>query len=135
MLSAGGLNWGTTVVRAMLLLSTHTPDKDDDWVSDISGDELNMAGSDRITIAYTGGDIAIDDGNDRVGWVFDDCTWLTVVTDQMIGWVALYAQVGGDDSTEGDDWLWTTIDVNNIETDGTNVTLDLTTDFVQMQQA
>jgi hypothetical protein len=64
--------------------------------------------SDRKTIANVS--VTVDDGNDRGVFDGDDVTWIDVASAEDIQGVIIYKQVGGDDSTPGDDPIIEVID-------------------------
>lgn len=60
-------------VKAMLLNETHTVNPDDDFVGDISANELSGTGYTRQTV--TGSTFTEDDSGDDAAWDIDDVTF------------------------------------------------------------
>lgn len=56
-----------------LLVSGHTFNADNDYVSDVSGDECAGTGYARKNLSTKA--LTLDDTNDRAIWKFDDLTW------------------------------------------------------------
>ena len=100
-----------TVVRCMLerSTSTYTPNKDHDYVSDLSGFvECSVASYSRQTVASKA--VNIDDANDRVELDFADISFGNLETGQTVDALVFYVQTGGDDSSASDDVLIAYID-------------------------
>lgn len=100
-----------TVVRCMLerSTSTYTPNKDHDYVSDLSGFvECSVASYARQTVASKA--VNIDDANDRVELDFADIAFGNLETGQTVDALVFYVQTGGDDSSASDDVLIAYID-------------------------
>ena len=98
------IDWVNDDIRCALMKSTYTPDKDDDFMSDIVANEADCAG-------YTGGwggagrvalgtkTVVIDDVTDRVE--FDgqtDPTWASLASGNTIGCAIIFKKGSLDDS-------------------------------------
>ena len=133
----GDINWNTDVIRVMLMLSSHVPDIDaDEFVSDISADEISTAGYQRETFGNPS--VVQDNTNNRGDARGDDTTdFGSPAAGETAGGAWLYKQVGGDDSTEGDDILICFIDTDDVALNGTAVTVDWieTQTIMRMAQA
>lgn len=110
---------GSSVFRVMLLRNTYTPDVDHDFVDDIDGDEMTGAarktlGSLTVTRSTANDNVVIDAADPSVYSALDDGT---------LAGAAIYRQVGGNDATPEDDPLWLFIDVEDLVTNGGDVTL------------
>ncbi len=100
-----------TVVRALLerSTSTYSPDKDHDYVSDLTSlVEISVSGYARITATTKA--VSLDDTNDRALWDFDDLDFGTLASGQSVKSLILYQQTGGNDSSPSDDPLICRID-------------------------
>ena len=108
---SGNLNWASAVVRCLLERSTSTlsPNKDLDYVSDLTGlVEISVASYARQTLANKS--IVIDDANDRIELDCDDLAFGNLETGQTARALIFYIQTGGNDSTPADDALVLYID-------------------------
>lgn len=74
--SGSGNIWGTMDARCGLLATTYTPNRDQDFVSDLVADELVTTGYARVTL--TGEVLTLDDANDRVLNDADDALFPTL---------------------------------------------------------
>lgn len=105
-MASGNLNWASAVVRVMLerSTSTYSPNKDHDYVSDLTGFvEISVASYARQTAANKA--VNVDDANDRVELDLDDVNFGNLESGQTVRAVVLYLQTGGNDSTPNDDAL------------------------------
>lgn len=110
-IAGANLNWASAVLRAMLerSTSTYTPNKDHDYVGDLSGFvEISVASYARQTLGS--GAVNIDDANDRVELDCADISFGNLESGQTADALVLYAQTGGNDSTPNDDPLIAYID-------------------------
>ncbi len=110
-LASANINWASAVVRVMLerSTSTYTPNKDHDFVSDLTGFvEISVASYARQTAANKA--VNVDDANDRVELDLDDVSFGNLETGQTARALVLYLQTGGNDSTPNDDALIAYID-------------------------
>lgn len=100
-----------TVVRCLLerSTSTYTPDKDHDFVGDLTGlVEISVASYARVTVTTKA--VNIDDTNNRVELDFDDIAFGNLESGQTVLALIFYVQTGGDDSTPNNDPLICRID-------------------------
>lgn len=100
-----------TVVRCLLerSTSTYSPNKDHDFVGDLSSlVEITVASYGRQTVATKA--VNIDDANDRVEFDFDNISFGALETGQTALALIFYVQTGGDDATPNDDPLICRID-------------------------
>lgn len=112
-LANGGVDFDAagTVVRCLLerSTSTYSPNKDHDFVGDLSGlVEITVASYARQTVATKA--VNIDDANDRVELDFDDVSFGALESGQTVLALIFYVQTGGDDSTPNNDSLICRID-------------------------
>lgn len=99
------------MVRCLLerSTSTYTPNKDHDYVGDLTGlVECSVASYSRQTVASKA--VNIDDANDRVELDFADIAFGNLETGQTVDALIFYVQTGGDDTTPNDDILIAYID-------------------------
>ena len=137
----GGLDFDAvgTVIRALLerSTSTYTPNKDHDFVSDLTGlVECSVASYARQTLANKA--VNIDDANDRVELDFDDIAFGNLETGQTVRALILYQQTGGSDATPADDPLIAYVDTATglpaaLGGGAFNVTIDAE-GFIQLSQ-
>ena len=126
---AGSILWLTDTIRILLVKGTNAtaenPDHDFlsqavDGVNGIEADATNYA---RKTLASKG--INEDDANDRAEIDAGDVTWTSLggTTDNTIVGAWIYKQVGGDDTTPGDDPIIFFIDIADTSTNGGDFTI------------
>lgn len=107
--TSANFDWsGATTVRCMLERSTssYTPNRDHDFVSDVTGagfTEISVASYARQTV--TSRTETVDDTNDRIGWGMATASFGSLESGQSVKGLMFYEQIGGDDSTPGDDRL------------------------------
>ena len=102
---------GGTVVRCLLERSTssYSPNKDHDYVSDLSGlVEISVASYARQTVASKA--VTIADASDRVELSFSNVDFGALETGQIVSGLIFYVQTGGDDTTPNNDVLIARID-------------------------
>lgn len=100
------INWPTATVRVLLerSTSTYTPNKDHNFVSDLSGlVEVSVTSYSRKSLANKA--VNKDDTNDRAELDSDDVAFGALESGQTVKGVIVYVQVGGDDTTPNDDIL------------------------------
>lgn len=102
------LDWESVVVCALLERSTSTyaPDKDQDFLDSFTsggGVEISAASYARQTL--TGCATNLNDANDRVELDCGNIAFGSLEAGQVVKAILVYIQVGGDDSTPGDDVL------------------------------
>lgn len=117
----GASDWASDVHRAMWMVSTHTPLKTHDFVSEVVAGETANASLVRKTLASES--LAIDDTNGGVKFDADNLSWTGVTADatETLGGLWIYKQVGGDDTTPGDDLLICFIDITDFQTTGADL--------------
>lgn len=128
-----------TVLRCLLerSTSTYSPNKDHDFVSDLTGlVEISVASYARQTLASKA--VIIDDANDRVELDFADLSFGNLESGQTVLALIFYMQTGGDDSTPANDSLIARVDTaTNLPAalGGGAVTVTIDTEgFIQMSQ-
>jgi len=114
----GGLDFDAagTVLRALLERSTSTyaPNKDDDFLDAFTtggGVEISVGGYSRQTLASK--TVTINDANDRIELSCSNLNFGTLAAGQTVKAIIVYQQVGGDDTTPGDDVLICRIDTDS----------------------
>ena len=120
-------------VKAMLLSTAYTPNKDHDFVNDISANELSGTG-------YTGGfggsgrkalvnRVLVQDDTGDVAYLdCDDLTW-SAINAGTIGHIAIVKEITNDAASV----IIAIIDVADVTTDGGNYTWQVATDgFVKL---
>lgn len=71
--SVSGQVWGTIDSRVLLVGTGYTPNRDHDFVADVSASEI--ATTNYVRLALTGEVTTLDDANDRVLMDADDALW------------------------------------------------------------
>lgn len=95
LLSSGGSHtWATTGV-GLLLVTGHTPDVDDNFVSDLVADEISQ-GYTRPSLS--GQSRAEDDANDRVNFTASNVTLSSLASGDTPSHVVLYDSTNGTDA-------------------------------------
>lgn len=100
------VNFASDVIRVLLerSTSTYSPDRDHDYVSDLTNlVEITVASYARQTIAN--GAINLDDAKDQVEYDGDDIAFGTLEAGQTVLAAIAYKQVGGSDASPADDVL------------------------------
>jgi len=102
------IDWEADVIRMLLLRSTdaYAVDPDDVYLSAWSGGggvEISVASYARQTL--TTATRTVDNTNNLVKYTSDDVAFGTLETGQTVKGIILYKQVGGDDTTPGDDLM------------------------------
>lgn len=98
------LNLTSDTIRVLLERSTSTyvPNKDHNFLSDLSGlVEVSVTSYSRKSLANKA--VSKDDVNDRAEFDADDVSFGALETGQVVKAVIVYQQVGGDDTTPGND--------------------------------
>lgn len=121
------LNWASDTIKVMLVGLAYSPNPDHGFVSEIAANELAGSGYTRKTL--TGKSITKDNSSDLVRLDADNVSFSNINAGTFAGAV-IYQQVGGDDSTPGDDVLILFIDTPNVQTNGTDVTIEFHQDGV-----
>lgn len=130
----GSFSLGSDTIRVMLLdnSTSYTFDPNaHEFVSDITaaGTEMSGTGYNRITLANTS--VTEDTTDDEGVFDADDVTW-TGLDAGTIQTIVVYKQVGGDDTTPGDDRVLVVLDDDSpgsgisdlpLTTNGSDVTI------------
>jgi hypothetical protein len=122
----GDINLESETVRIALLKASTEYDADPDaheFVADVldggaTGEELTDTNYSRQTL--TGTTVDQDDTDDEAEWQADDIRFADLGGSEIVEAILLYKQVGGDDSTPGDDPIIRIIDdedVTDLEAD------------------
>lgn len=108
---AGTIDLNTDDIRVLLVDDNYSFDEDDDYVDDVSGDELSGVGYERK--ALTGEAVTAE----AIGAVFDadNVQWASIAAGETIGGIIVYEHVGADDSANPL-ILW--VDTSNLATGG-----------------
>lgn len=109
----------TGTYRIMAVKTGFAYDPDHDFVNDISANE--MTGAARKTIG--GASVTLSLANNNVVYDATDPTVYAALNDGTLLGFVIYRQVGGDDTTPADDELIWFIDVADLVTNGSDVTL------------
>jgi hypothetical protein len=128
---SGSIDLANDVIKALALKDTtsYTFDPDNhDFVQDVlnNADEFDGTNYSRLTFANQA--VTVDDTDDEGVFDADDITWTDLGGSQTVQAVVVYKQVGGDDTTPGDDPVIGVIDdASNADlplpTNGSNVTV------------
>ena len=102
----------TDTFRALLLDNIYTPDKDDDFVSDVSADELAGAGYARPTLGTKSR--TIDDAQDRIEYAAADPDFGPIVAGETAQYMVVYRFVTND----ADSILIACYDIGGVPTNG-----------------
>jgi hypothetical protein len=115
------------IIRAMLMNSTYVPNQDTEFVDTIDGDEVSgMATYSRKTIAGT--QVNIDFTGNKVNIDCNDIAWGNLEAGSTPGWVVLYVQLGGDDTTPADDVILCSLEFTPTPTNGQSYTTTIAAD-------
>lgn len=131
------INFGSDTIKVALLKSTteYSPDKDNhEFVNDVldggtTGAEYDDSGYSRQTLG--GLSTSQDNADDEGVWDANDVTFSSIGSatgGQVIEAVLIYKQVGGDDTTPGDDPILRIIDDTEaadlpLQTNGGDITI------------
>jgi hypothetical protein len=128
---SGQIDLANDTIKVLALKNTtaYTFDKDNhDFVQDVlnNGDEFDDTNYSRLTLANQA--TSTDDTDDEGVFDADDITWQDLGGSQDIQTVIIYKQVGGDDTTPGDDPVIAVLDDDTASdlpfaTNGSNVTV------------
>lgn len=99
---SGNLDFVNDTIRALLITKSYTPNPDDDFVGDGLGAN-EVSGGNYARVSLTGKSVTIDDAADDVTRDADDLTFGAPPSGIDLIGVGTYKQVGGDDTTPGDD--------------------------------
>lgn len=90
----GDVNLGTSTIKALLLKSTGSFDRDHNFVSDIVAHEITASGYSRQTLASK--TVTENDTNDAAYWDCADISFGTIASGQTIGYMVLFRDAGSD---------------------------------------
>lgn len=89
-------------LRAMLMVSTYTPDPDHDFVNDVSASEISGPASyARKTLTTVA--VVADLAGEKFYVDCDDIAWGNLESGVTPGYVLIYVQIGGNDASPADD--------------------------------
>jgi len=131
-LANGGLDWdsGAITVRAMLVTSGYTFNKDHSFVNDASGPDSNeLSGTGYARKTLTTRAVVKQNATDRIQCTADTLTW-TGINAGTAAAVVVYLQVGGDDTTPGNDVLISCNAITPAVTNGGDLTITWDADGV-----
>lgn len=106
LLSGGSVTWASDTIKARLVASSFTPNKDDDVMTGYTA-----IGTDQTLGSKTK---TKDDSTDRVVFDAADPTWSAVAGGSTVGWVVIYKFVTND----GDSIPLAVLDVTDTATNG-----------------
>lgn len=114
-------NWESGLtLKAALVKSTYTFDKDHHDMADVSANECDVASYARATVANP--TATQDDTNDWVKFDLDDVAWPTLESGNTIGGMVIFEDTGAGD---GDKDLIVFIDFTNTATNGGSFTVQI----------
>lgn len=93
-IQSGTLVYTTDTIKAMLVQSSYTPNKDHNFVSDVVASEISVSGYSRQTLASK--TLTEDDTNDRVVYDAADPAFGSLAAGQTIGGVVIFKDTGAD---------------------------------------
>lgn len=116
LLNAGTLSWTTDTIRVLLVSSAESYSRADDFVNDVSANELSGGSYARQTLASK---TSADNGTDK--WIFDaaDPVFSAVAGSQTVGAAIVYKEVTNDTDSP----LLAFIDGTDLATNGSDVTV------------
>lgn len=113
----GSINWASDTIKARLVASSATPDRDD---ADLSTG-YTAIGTDQTLGSKTR---TKDTTNNRIVYDATDPTWLAVAGGSTVGWVIVYKDDGGDGVPI------CALDVGDIATNGGDLSLPFDADGI-----
>lgn len=124
--AAGSISWPADTLKIMLLKSSLTPDRDDNFISDISADECDaggyvggFGGAGRKTLANK--TVTEDDTNDRTTYDADNPSAWTLDAGNTLRYCAIVQEV----TTDADSPVLAVLDFgSNVLTNGGNITVE-----------
>jgi len=117
----GTIDFENDTIKLLLVDTSHTFTKSDEFVSDIVANEAtNSSGSGYERKTLTNASIALDTGNDRVEFDADDISY-TAIDAGTIASAIIYKEVTND----ADSPLIADIDFTNLVTNGSDVDLQV----------
>lgn len=119
-LITGQTDWdGSTDIRVLLVNETETFDPDDNFVSDVVGNEISVSGYSRQSLGTR--TVTEDDTNNRVVLNAATTAFGALAAGQTINAAIIYRHVGGTDSANP---LIGFIDLTNTPTNGGTFSID-----------
>lgn len=88
----------TQDVRVGLFTSSYTPAVNDDFLNNITANELSVAGYARQTLASMAA--TQDDANTRAYFTANNNVWASLTAGQTIGWAVTYINTGVDSTSK-----------------------------------
>ena len=89
-------DWTTGTWRVMLLTSAYSPNIDQDFVSDIVGNEVSTSGTGYSRQTLTGQAVVVDDTNDRVDHNANNTSWAALTCSFRYAVIYKFGTVDGD---------------------------------------
>ncbi len=86
------LDFVNDTIKALILDDTHTPDINDDYLDEVTADEVSGTNYSRITLSNKS--IVLDDGYNSTYFTTDDLVFGTVDVDQKMGYIVVYKDTG-----------------------------------------
>lgn len=93
-LANGDVNLGSSTIKAMLLNSAASFDRDHNFVSDVVANEITAVGYSRQTLGSK--TVTENDTNDAAYWDCADVTFGSLASGQTVKFVVLYRDTGAD---------------------------------------
>ena len=113
-LQNGSINWGSDTIKARLVASSVTPDKDDTVMTGYTA-----IGTDQTLGSKTGP--TKDTANDRITYDAADPSWTAVASGSTVGFCVIYKFVTND----GDSIPIACLDLTDTPTNGGNMSVTL----------
>ncbi len=117
--SVSGNVWGTIDARVLLVGTGYAPNRDHDFVTDVSANEISTTNYARQTL--TGEVITLDDANDRVLLDADDALW-TALGPASGGPAVLAAIVFRNTGADATSPIWFYMNGTTTDVNGSNFT-------------
>lgn len=96
-------NWEVETFKALLVTASYTPDKDHEFVDDVSANELSGTGYSRATIANP--DRSVNTTDDVIVYDCDDVEFGTIDTGETARYMILYMEVNDDSDSPVVAWF------------------------------
>lgn len=125
------INWASDTIRTLLVTDGYTFNADHNWVSDVSASEVAQNGGTYARVTLANKTVTEDDTNDRC--TYDntaDVAHGSAGATQTVHGQVIYRQVGGDDTTPGDDELLFFVDFTNFAANGADITVQYHADGI-----
>ncbi len=125
----GNIGWLTSVIKVMLVNASYTPNPDYNFVTDISPASVELSGTGYVAgfagsgrHALTNKAVTQDDAKDAGIATADPSTWTAINAG-----TAAYAVVYKEGTSDADSVIIATIDIPNVTTNGTDLTVNYPT--------